>query len=159
MCRESCAEDHVPSGHYARKSSQKNSEVTHKREVEDQGMEHHDKSTFAPQHHTLRFYLSLNSNRDSGVISNTTLFLQRRGLTVFLPATSAGGPFWPASHYKRHSWGRGRSLSSSACSGVLLAAPDDRQHGEDVDMTVSVRTKKKKKKRKRKRRKKTIKKK
>ena len=36
VCRESCAEDHVPSGHYARKSSQKNSEVTHKREVEDQ---------------------------------------------------------------------------------------------------------------------------
>ena len=101
VCRESCAEDHVSSGHYARKSSQKNSEVTHKREVEGQGMEHHDKSTFAPQHHTLRFYLSLNSNRDSGVISDTTLFLQRRGLTVFLPATSAGGPFWPASHYKR----------------------------------------------------------
>ena len=66
--------------------------------------------------------------------------IRGRGLTVLLPATSAGGPFWPASHYKRHSWGRGRSLSSSACSGVLLAAPDDRQHGEDVDMTVSVRT-------------------
>ena len=68
------------------------------------------------------------------------LFLQRRGLTVLLPATSAGGPFWPASHYNRHSWERGRPLPCSACSGVLLAAPDDQQHGEDVDMTVSVRT-------------------
>ena len=68
-----------------------------------------------------------------------TVTCRGRGLTVLLPATSAGGPFWPASHYKRHSWGRGRSLSSSACSGVLLAAPDDRQHGEDVDMTVNTR--------------------
>ena len=133
VCRESCAEDHVPSGHYARMSSQKNSEVTHKREVEDQGMEHHDKSTSAPQHHTLLFYLSLNSHRDSGVISYTMLFLQRGGLTLFLPATSAGGPFWPASHCKRHSWARGRSLSSSACRGFFL-------HSEDVDMAVSVHT-------------------
>ena len=118
VCREPCVEDHVPSGHHARMSSQKNSEVTHKREVEDQGMEHHEKSTSAPQHRTLPFYLSLNSNRDSRVISYTMLFLQRRGLTVLLPS---------------HSWGRGRSLSSSACSGFFL-------HSEDVDMAVSVHT-------------------
>ena len=76
-----------------------------------------------------RFY----SNRDSGVISYTMLFLQRRGLVVLLPATSAGGSFWLASLFKRHSWGRGRSLSSSACSAFFL-------HSEDVDMAVSVRT-------------------
>ena len=58
-------------------------------------------------HNIIHFasFLSLNSNRDSGVISYTMLFLQRRGLTVFLPATSAGGPFWPASHCKRHRLG------------------------------------------------------
>ena len=130
---ESCAEDHVPSGRYARMSSRNNSEVTHKREVEDQGMEHHEKSTSAPQRRTFRFHLSLNSNRDSDVISYTMLFLQRRGLAVLLPATSAGDPFWPASHYKRLSWGRGRALSSSACSGFFL-------HSEDADMAASVHT-------------------
>ena len=87
-------------------------------------MEHHEKSTSAPQHHTLRFYLLLNSNRDSGVISYTMLFLQRRGLTVFLSATSAGGPFWPASHCKRHSWGVGvpfpaRLAVGSSCTAKM----------------------------------------
>ena len=58
MRRESYAEDHVPNGHYARMSSQKNSEVTHKREVEDQGMEHHDKSTSAPQNQFVAIFRS-----------------------------------------------------------------------------------------------------
>ena len=132
VCRESCAKDLVPHGHYERTSSQKNSQVRHKCVVEDQGMERNNKSTSAPQQ-TLRFYLSLNGNRDSGVISNTMVFLQGRGLTVCFTATSTGGPFWPLSHRMHHSWSHSRSNFSSACSRFLF-------HGDDVDMPVTVHT-------------------
>ena len=76
----------------------------------------------------LCFWLSLNSNRDSGVISYTMLFLRRRGLTVLLPATSVGGPLAPGFQRKcpqRGAWAFPFELDlqwSSSCSSGQSAA-------------------------------------
>ena len=41
-----------------------------------------------------------------------------KGLTILSPATSECCPFGPCSHYKCHSWERGRFPSSSTCRGI-----------------------------------------
>ena len=68
-----------------------------------------------------------------GVIPCTLLSQQRKGSHGAFASNLCWRPLLAGSNNKRHSWGRGSSLSSSACSGFFL-------HSEDVDMAVSVHT-------------------
>ena len=88
------------------------------------------------------FQLSLNSNRDSGVTSSCMLFLQRRGLTVlFCPHHQSAAPLHWDTTASVIAGGVGVPFQARLALGVVLAAPDDQQHGQDVHMTVSVHTK------------------
>ena len=90
---------------------------------------------------SLCFSLSLNSNLDCVVsLGSPCCSCRGRVSCCFCLQPLLAAPFDQPSHYKRQRWGRGHSLSSSACNRVLLVAPDDQQLSEDVDMTVSVRT-------------------
>ena len=68
-----------------------------------------------------------------GVIPCTLLSQQRTASHGAFASNLCWRPLLAGSHYKRHSWERGSSLFSSACSGFFL-------HSEDVDMAVSVQT-------------------